>query len=114
MKKFILSVIFFLICSLGLDATTDFLKIFNRFEMKFDYLMDDIFFEDLDENDLKDTIIQTKTSNNKILLIFFQNKGGFREYEKSIRRRKKHLAKIIIWYILKFSDLKITLKGGKK
>ena len=77
MKKFILSVIFFLICSLGLDATTDFLKIFNRFEMKFDYLMDDIFFEDLDDNDLKDIIIQTKTSNNKILLIFFQNKGGF-------------------------------------
>lgn len=45
--------------------------------MKFDYLMDDIFFEDLDDNDLKDIIIQTKTSKNKKLLIFFQNEGGF-------------------------------------
>lgn len=77
MKKCILSFIFLLISSLSLNASLDFFKIFNRFEMKFDYLMDDIFFEDLDDNDLKDVIIQTKASKNKKLLIFFQNEGGF-------------------------------------
>ncbi len=77
MKKFVTLFICFLFFSFNSYAQSDFLEIFEKSEMKFDDLMDDIFFEDLDNNDLKDIVIQTNTLKNKKLLIFFQNRDGF-------------------------------------
>jgi len=77
MKKFMILFTFLLFSSFNLNAQSDFLKIFNRFEMKFDHLIEDIFFEDLDDDNLKDILIQTRTPEKKKLLIFFQNRDGF-------------------------------------
>jgi hypothetical protein len=77
MKKFIILFTFLLFSSFNLYAQSNFLEIFNRFEMKFDYPIEDIFFEDLNDDNLEDILIQTKASEKKKLLIFFQRRDGF-------------------------------------
>jgi len=77
MKKFIILFTLFLFSSFNLYAQSNFLEIFNRFEMKFDDPIEDIFFEDLDDDNLEDILIQTKASEKKKLLIFFQRRDGF-------------------------------------
>jgi len=76
-KKYILLIIG-LSLSLILKASSDFSNIFNRFEMKFDELIEDIFFEDLNNDQLKEILVLTKDENKKKKLhLFFQSKNGF-------------------------------------
>jgi len=77
MKKIAALLTFIMFLSASLYAQLDFSEIFDRFEMKSDYLIEDIFFEDLNEDNLKDTLIIAKTPENKKLLIFFQKSDGF-------------------------------------
>lgn len=77
MKKYILLVVW-LSLSVIAKASSDFSAIFNKFEMKFDDLLEDIFFEDLNNDQLKDILVLTKDENNKKKLhLFFQNRNGF-------------------------------------
>lgn len=77
MKKSIVLFTLFLFSSFNLYAQSNFLNIFDRFEMKFDHPQEDIFFEDLNDDNLEDILIQTKTPEKKRLLIFFQRGDGF-------------------------------------
>ena len=77
MKKSILLIVWLSLSGI-LKASSDFSNIFNIFEMKFDDPLEDIFFEDLNNDQLKDILVLTKGENNyKKLHLFFQNRNGF-------------------------------------
>lgn len=75
--KRLLIFICLLFTSIYLNGSSDFSDIFHRIEMEFDYLVEDIFFEDLNNDNLRDISILTKATEKKKLLIFFQNGDGF-------------------------------------
>lgn len=77
MKKFIILFMFLLFFSFNLYAQPDYIKNFNRFEMKFEQLMEDVFFKDLNDDNLKDALVITKVSDKKKLFIFYQSNDGF-------------------------------------
>lgn len=84
MKKYILLIAWLSLSGI-LRASSDFSNIFNKFEMKFDDLLEDIFFEDLNNDQLKDILILTKGENNeKKLHLFFQNRNGFNSVPSQI------------------------------
>ncbi|MCX7974542.1 MAG: VCBS repeat-containing protein [Candidatus Aminicenantes bacterium] len=60
-----------------INGSSDFSTIFNRFELKFDQYVEDIAFEDINEDQLKDIFLFTKVNDKKELHLFFQSKHGF-------------------------------------
>jgi len=63
--------------SMAVYPQSNLLEIFNRYELKFEHTIEDIFTDKLNNDGLADLLVLTNSPESKILNIYFQKEKGF-------------------------------------